>query len=926
MFRTIPHHPTLLLAFGVALLAMAAGAAAAKDSREDFFEKHVRPVLLNHCIDCHGPDTQESDIRLDARKFLIQDSEAKSLVVPGKPEKSKLMDVVAHTGNITMPPEEKLGETEIAAISTWIKDGAVWPAREEVAGAKTMGERLGDARSDHWAFQPVVRPKLPKVSNPSWIKTPVDAFILSKLDEQKITPSAPADRRTLLRRVTLGLTGLPPTKEQSDAFVADASPDAYEKVIERLLASPHYGERWGRYWLDVARYADTMGYQAGGKNTTFPHAYTYRDYVIDSLNNDLPYDQFLIEQLAADMLPEREDKSHLAALGFLTVGNRFLNNQREIVNDQIDLVGRGMLGLTVACARCHDHKYDAIPTEDYYSLYGVFASVTEPKELPVIGQPKREEDYQEYLKERAKRQQVVTDYVDKNFAEIAEDLRNQVGDYLLIERTSRRNGPYAGKKLLLTLKKEQVRRTAERLWKSYLDRREVRDNSLFGIWRELSAVPPEEFEQKAQQIIQRRVKQKKPINPLLREWLVEAKPASIVDVARIYHNLFAMVRKEALSQSDANKPLANADAEEFRRVLYGAASLLTLSPEDRRNNLDRKHRTRLLQLEGKVKALDNESEGAPPRAMVVLEKTNPVNPYVFVRGNPGRRGPAVPRRFLQVLEPSERSFQNGSGRLELAEAIASSENPLTARVLVNRIWMQHFGKAIVRTPDDFGIRGDEPTHPELLDYLASSFMDQGWSLKNLHRTIVLSNAYRQSSDVRPDVAKRDPQNVYCWRMNPQRLDFEPLRDSMLAVSGGLEREVGGRSVGSVQSPQERRRTMYSFVDRLFYPTILRTFDVSAPDQSIVKRHQTTVPQQALFLMNSPFVIEQASRMTRHPRMRSAEGDQAKVQVLFGLAYARDASPEEIASALSYLKTVKHGDPWNQLAQALLISNEFSFVD
>ncbi|HWA98149.1 MAG TPA: DUF1549 domain-containing protein, partial [Pirellulales bacterium] len=362
----------------------AAHVSAAELSRdqEDFFEKRIRPMLVEHCVSCHGAEAQEAGLRLDTRDFMLRGIEGAPVAVPGDPTKSRLIEVTRYDGSVQMPPDGKLSEDEFNMLVTWVKMGLPWPdhgAPAPASGAPTKDPKQGYAqsRAEHWAFQPIRRPAPPDVKNTKWCATPIDRFIAARLEQHSLAPSKPADPRTLLRRVTFDLTGLPPTADELDAFAADPSPAAYARAVERLLASPAYGERWARHWLDVARYADTKGY-VFTQESRYPYAYTYRDYVIRAFNSDLPYNQFVLEQLAADLLPDQSDQQKLAALGYLTVGRRFGNNINDIIDDRIDVVGRGLMGLTVGCARCHDHKYDPIATDDYYSLYGVFASCTEP--------------------------------------------------------------------------------------------------------------------------------------------------------------------------------------------------------------------------------------------------------------------------------------------------------------------------------------------------------------------------------------------------------------------------------------------------------------------------------------------------------------------------------------------------------------------
>jgi hypothetical protein len=763
------------------ILALAALAACSPrlpaQSAEDFFERRIRPVLAEHCFSCHGPEKQRGDIRLDAREHLVKVRDEGTLVVPGQPDKSVLLRAVKHEGEYKMPPppKAKLPADVIDNLTSWVKQGAVWPA------TKTIATDDGQAWKRHWAFQPVRQPSHPEVRDRAWASTnPIDAFILHKLEAKSLSPSAPADAATLVRRLHFDLVGLPPSVDEVEVFVRamreSAKPQAVvAKLVDRLLASPQFGERWGRYWLDVARYADSKGY-VFQEERRYPFAYTYRDYVVDAFNSDLPFNRFIVEQLAADRLvaAKQAEPSVQAAMGYLTLGRRFLNNVHDIIDDRIDVVSRGLMGLTVQCARCHDHKYDPIPSRDYYSLYGVFASSQEPRELPVIGVPPRNKETIAFETKLAELKTAVTKFEEAN-------------------------------------KKE-----------------------------------------------------------------LEARNRAV--------------------------------------------------------------RNQLRALQRKVDAFLASAPGSPPRAMVLVEAPQPMTPRVFLRGSPNNPGPTVPRQFLEVLAGETREpFKEGSGRLELAQAIASKDNPLTARVLVNRVWLHLMGSGLVSTPSDFGLRSEPPTHPELLDYLAWRFMEDGWSVKKLIRNIVLSKTYQQTSvssqwsvvssrsaNLNPQSV--DPDNQLYWRANRRRLDFEAMRDALLAVSDNLDLAMGGPAVDITKS-SAKRRTIYGFIDRQNLPGMFRTFDFASPDASSPQRYETTVPQQALFLLNSPFVQDQARGVVE--KLDDTQDTGAKIQQLHRLVYARDAQPEELRLGEAFMQTAA-GDAglsaWERYAQVLLLANEFQFVD
>jgi hypothetical protein len=764
---------------------VACSARLPAQSAEDFFERKVRPVLAEHCFSCHGPEKQRGGVRLDGREHLVKVRDEGTLVVPGEPDKSAVLRAVKHEGDYKMPPppKAKLPAEVIADLTVWVKQGAVWPA------SKTAKSDDGAAWKKHWAFQPVRPPTPPDVKDRAWASTnPIDRFILYKLEAKGLTPSRPADPATLMRRLHFDLIGLPPTADEVDGFVRavgqSAKPQAVvEKLVERLLASPRFGERWGRYWLDVARYADSKGY-VFQEERRYPFAYTYRDYVVSAFNRDVPLDRFIVEQLAADRLValKQAEPSVQAAMGYLTLGRRFLNNVHDIIDDRIDVVSRGMMGLTVQCARCHDHKYDPIPSRDYYSLYGVFASSQEPRELPVIGTPPRNKETIAFEKKLTELQTAVTKFEEANKKEL--EARN----------------------------------------------RKVRD--------------------------------------------------------------------------------------ELRALRKKVDAYLATAP------------------------------GSPPRAMVLVDAERPMTPRVFLRGSPNNPGPAVPRQFLEVLAGDKREpFQDGSGRLELARAIASKDNPLTARVFVNRVWLHLLGSGLVDTPSDFGLRSEPPSHPELLDYLAWRFMEDGWSAKKLIRDIVLSKTYQQGSSrlrlsetanapvaqpedrpAKPQAAETvDPDNRLYWRSNRRRLDFEAMRDALLCVSGKLDLTMGGPAIDITRS-SANRRTIYGFIDRQNLPGMFRTFDFASPDATSPQRFETTVPQQALFLLNSPFVQEQARGVVE--KLDDTQDACAKIQQLHRLVYAREAQPEEVRLGETFVQAAGDGgmSAWERYAQVLLLSNEFQFVD
>ena len=742
----------------------------------EFFETKIRPVFASKCYECHAAEAKKlkAGFRLDNLEGVLKGGESGPAVVPGDPGKSLLFHAVRyHNPETAMPPKEKLEDRVIADIEQWVKMGAPWPAETAVASAaaKPAEWNWEELRASHWAFQPMQRPVPPVVTDAAWPANAVDQFVLAKLEAEGMTPAPAADRLTLIRRASFDLIGLPPTVEEVDAFVNDTQPDAFARVVDRLLASPHYGERWARHWLDVARYSDGMGGFLDGQEKR-NEAWRYRDWVVNALNRDLPFDQFVRNQIAGDQM----EVENVVATGFLALGPNYISDggtpegdataRAETLDDRVDTVTRGLLALTVSCARCHDHKFDPIPTQDYYSIAGVFQNTRNDDRIDPLT-PKHEVD-----------------------------------------------AFHLGQKVIQTCeaKLNTIRETAKK------------QN------RELS---PEEH---------------------------------VVAVA------------------------AEVDLNEARK-------------------------------------------SAPPACPNVhaVAEAGSGDMHVALRGNLLKPGELAPRRFLKIVAgESPKPFTKGSGRLELAEAIVDPENPLTARVMVNRVWMHHFGRALVRTPDNFGKVGEKPTHPELLDWLARAFIDGGWSLKKLHRTILLSSSYQMSSRMVAAYFEKDGDNRLIWRMEPRRLDAEAWRDALLAVTGGLDATMGGPSTESLlESP---RRTLYSIIsrngDRFESDDFLRLFDLPSARATSAGRKTSIVPQQFLFMMNNPFMMKRAQALVK--RLSSGTPEE-QISMAYRHLFGRPASAQEIQAGLAFLHDLAGADgpppveAWCQYAHVLLSSNEFLFI-
>ena len=896
----------LLLTLGV--LAFANGFAAAADEQAkldpaqiEFFEKNIRPIFVAHCVKCHGPEKQKGGFRLDTQAAMKAGGESGPAMVAGKPNESLLIKAVQFNGDIQMPPGKKLPDDQIAALATWVKMGAPWPGptTETRPADAVRGMQVTDKDRQFWSFQPVKDAPLPTVQNQAWPKKPLDYFILAKLDEQKLKPVAAADKRTLVRRATFDLTGLPPTVEEMENAVSDSSPEWFAKVVDRLLTSPHYGERWARHWLDIARYGEDQAHTFAAK--LFPYGFKYRDYVIKAFNDDLPYDRFLMEQIAGDLLEDGNREDRLAALGYFGLGPVYYGNAKlEELDDRIDTLCRGMLGLTVACARCHDHKFDPIPTKDYYSLAGVFAS-TQFKEYPVAD-PKTAAEFEKAQAVLKGRNDEINSFLRLEAERVTKSLTAEIGKYV-VGAWKLHNGRKGGKNVPTAdfAKKEKLHDFVLDRWVSYLFPKQADERAHLAPWREIIA------KQDAAKDVSGDAEALKTVTEFATEF---------------QDQLLAL-------QNHAGPALDPVAAAALHREILGL------------NTVARQQVEKLLpadaqkQFAAKKAEVDKLTKALPKIPVLhALAEGTAQNMKVHLRGNPRNLGEDAPRGFLQVVAKDAKPFSKGSGRLELAQAIASKDNPLTARVMANRVWMYHFGKGIVGTPSNFGSLGERPTHPELLDHLASRFMAEGWSIKKLHREIMLSATYQLSSQFDADQHKVDGDNKYIWRMNRRRLEVESWRDAMLAVSGNLERSVGGPSA-DVANPENRRRTLYAMVSRHDLNSLLRLFDFPDPNATAEKRPITTVPLQQLFVLNSEFMARQAKALAAK-LSAGAEDDAAKIRRAFQVVYGRDASEAEVALGQEFLSQTaplpgekpkaKTLTPWERYAQVLLGSNEFAFVD
>jgi hypothetical protein len=766
----------------------------------DFFERKVRPLLVSRCYECHSSQakTIQGGLRLDLAVAVAKGGDSGPVILPGQPEKSLLVAAVRYTSDLVqMPPTGKLPESEIEILVEWVHRGAPMPADSSAPKAASTSSPIDFAQGrTFWSFQPLRKSAPPACRDATWASTSIDPFILARLEEHGLNPSPPTDRRTLIRRAALDLLGLPPSPEEIEAFVNDPAPDAYARLIERLLASPHYGERYARHWLDLARYSDATD----NFLQSTERGWLYRDWVARALNADLPYDEFVRRQLAADHLPDLAP-DEIAALGFLGLSPTYWKELKldpgmieTIVHsefeERIDCVSRTFLGLTMACARCHDHKYDPIGTEDYYALAGVLAS-TRLVDRPIIPQP---------------------------LATAAQQARDEVA---------------------------RLQQEIDELAK--------------------------------------KAKEGAPL-PLDMEQHLEALRSKVAALQATPHY---------------NTPLAHAVDD---------AALFVLP--------DGPHRTKL--------------EYKPNEARDMR---------VAIRGNPSNPGAVVPRRFLKVLAgDAPPPFQKGSGRLELADALLNEGRPLLARVIVNRVWGWHFGVGLVDTPSNFGAQGGRPTHPDLLDDLAARFIEHGWSLKWLHRELVLSAVYQQASSLprsqaplppEGDPRAIDPDNHLLWRMNRRRLEVEAWRDTMLAAAGNLDPRMGGPGA-DLADLGNCRRTLYGLVNRRELNDMLRLFDFPDPNAHGESRVPTTTPLQQLFVLNSPFVRQQALALAGRVQSERPGDVAGQIQRVYQLLFGRDPTPGQLALGLEFLTPRGTRSPdanlWPQYAHALLASSELAFAE
>lgn len=1012
---------------GVATCLLSITPICRAESDNDFFESRVRPLLVKHCVKCHGAKKQEGGLRLDTRDGWMRGGDRGTTIIAGQPEKSLLIQAVRYDDpDLKMPPTKKLGANEIADLEAWVKRGATDPRRE--AAAQTTTQMTLEQAGTFWSFQPLKAPVVPRDASDLWSRNPIDSFVLAQLKKRDLSPVADADRRTLIRRATFDLTGLPPTPIEIEAFLRDESSDAFESLVDRLLDSQAYGERWGRHWLDVARYADTAG---DGADYPVREAYKYRDWVIRAFNNNMPFDQFVHEQIAGDILADRDSiddperyASQVTATGYLAIGKRYgykasPDYQYLDFADVIDSVGRSLQGLSLGCARCHDHKYDPMTAADYYALYGILQSTKwafpggeeqkRPAHFPPLVPPsqitaleKVKADKLALLDAELTELQRRRKEFDPNWRAGGMDLGFELqksgerpADPWVcsgpIEITSAAQSPFdhvhpkgklgvrigsgqatdglryvfkdglratPGRKMHFTVDFRSVTSNEKGAFRFYLGRGVVQSLAIQcsatatefaiangGNWETIRKITPGTW-----------YTLRITIDPAKKTYSgIVGTPDDLTQFSDKalgpgwdgVADCFICDAFGHVSGPACTRELDNIGLQEQP---FNAPGSKSVPPETTTPASEKQFATLARKVDDLNKQRQARAAELSYEVAYGVSEAEPVNARIQLRGEPHRTGDEVPRRFLEVLGgESVPQHSTGSGRLELADWITRPSNPLTARVFVNRVWLWHFGHGLVDTPSDFGSRGARPSHPQLLDWLASEFIASGWSVKSLHRLIVKSRTWQLASDDHTRNLEIDPSNRWHWRYSRRPLDAESIRDSMLFVSGTLDRTIPKShpfpSVNTwgftIHNPfhavyDSNHRSVYLMVQRNRRHPYLALFDAADPNQSVATRQPTTTPTQALFLMNSPFVHEQANGFAS--RIAAESGDDL-VRVSWAFETAHGRIPEEavvndaVAFVSAYRKKLageideeKDVAAWSALARVLLTSNAFLFVD
>jgi hypothetical protein len=939
---------------GITILLATASASLAdpvvERQRLEFFETKIRPVLVEHCYECQAVDSKKlrGGLLVDSRQGLLDGGESGPAVVPGDPGKSLLISALKHD-DFEMPPKKTLSAAVIADFEKWIQHGATDPRRATrwVTKKDTIDIEAG---RKHWAYQPLKAPSIPEVTDAAWSANDIDRFILAKLESAGLKPGPDAEKITLVRRLYFDLIGLPPTPEEIARFVVDKSPDAYENLVDRLMESPRFGERWGRHWLDVARYAESMSL----RGRLLKHAWRYRDYVIDAFNDDLPYDQFLRQQLAGDLLEATSvdaQRRNLIATTYLMMGDALLGNQdksqldMEYVDEQLDAIGQGLLAQTIACARCHDHKFDPIPTRDYYAMAGILKNVQwlkhgnvsnfMEKPLPLSEETKQELEVHDAsvarLKSEIKTLKAKLELLSpKTYPKIvaASSLPGIVvddDDVLVVGKWTHsvHSKHYIGKRYIHDANKGKGDKTLSFVPKLPGDGEyEVRFAYSHGGGR-ASNVPVTVFSAAGEKTI-----------------IVDMRKTPPLEERFISLGTFrfeATEQSRVLISNEGTNGVLTADAVQFLPV-DNDTTVTTRSASQVAKELavaeQKELKTKMAKLTTDLSALQKRKP-APEMVQSFNEKSKPTDMKINIRGNIDNLGAIAPRGVLQVANygPAPKMPTNASGRLELADWIVDPANPLTARVMTNRVWHWLFGEGLVRTVDNFGTTGESPSHPELLDHLAVQFVQQGWSVKKLIRAIALSKTYRLSS-ARGE-QREDPENRLLAHVNHRRLDAEALRDTMLSVSGALDLEMGGATFASNLKTdvdfrfEEPRRSVYVPVFRSSLPELFEVFDFANTSLVTGRRTLSTVAPQALFMMNHPFVRAQAKLTAERLLDDSQPKEAQRIDHAYLRILGRHATVAEISLSQEFLKSVatekNQVEAWTQMVHSMFSTIDFRYI-
>ena len=934
------------------------------DADIEFFENEVRPLLVKHCLECHGTSAEKvrGGLWLTSRESILRGGDSGPAAVPEAPDESLLIESIRYEA-FEMPPEGQLQPHEVDVFAEWVRRGLPDP-RETSESMPSVKVDIEKGKK-FWAFQPVRAVEVPDVVHKDWVRTDVDNFILAQLEQRDLLPMEDAGRSSLLRRVCFAITGLPPTVIQIEKFVGSqrSLDQDLADLIDDLLATPQFGERWGRHWLDVVRFAESSG---GGRSLMFPHAWRFRDYVIDSFNRDKPIDCFIKEQIAGDLLPfvdQNQRAEQVIGAGFLTLGPTNYEQQdkellqMEVVDEQIDTIGRALLGMTLGCARCHDHKFDPIPTRDYYALAGIFKSTSTLVDGNVstyVTQPLATEQQLAVYDEFKKKVGQLTKELD-----VAKKKLEQLG-----------GGPV----------KPRARVSLEKLRGVVVDNR---DAKLSGKWTTSTSVPGFVAEEYIHDLSQPKGANRAEFIPTLEQggnfevrlaYTPGGNRASNVPVTIHHQDGVKSLRiNQALDppiegvfvslgtyRFEANNlssvvitnedtdgvvivdaiqflPMEN-EAETRNSFLTPSSSTVPTPDENAKVNRELGLAKQVVKdLDEKLKELKKKAPPAPDLAMSVRDVNTPADGNIHIRGSVRNLGDIVPRGFLSVVTWDRKMAEipaDTSGRLQLAEWIVDPAHPLTARVYVNRVWRHLFGRGIVTTPDNFGMMGQLPSHPELLDFLANKFVENNWSTKQLIKLLLLSRVFRMASDGDNPAVKLDPENRLLWKANRRRADAEVIRDSILAVSGKLDPKQGGRTIRKIEQYDlgykfdSRRRSVYVPAFRNSILGLFEVFDMANPNLVVGNRTTSTLPTQALFFMNSPWVIEQ-SRAAARRLLADSQSCEERTTLAFQRILGRRPADDEVQIVQSYLReneTINEEARWAGVVQTLFSSLDFRYVD